>query len=150
MTDQPALLPKELDRFLRDASSLTVEQWTTIYWRFVKDAGIQKACRKFANVALQVWLDERNAMTEERKAAADAVADQIAARIHAVLAALPEDELDPDRGGRLRQRVQWILINTKTALLNIELLNSVATNRTAVRRFLSMFEGLIAFPEYQA
>lgn len=138
-----------LDRFLDRAATLSQEDWTVVYWRYVKDPSILQAVRAFQNVATQAWLDARGTTTGEQKAAEEKRVGETNARIEAISARLPEEELDPDRGGHLRQRIEWVLVRTRMALTNVELLNSSAKTRKAVKRFLAVFDGLIDFPEFQ-
>jgi hypothetical protein len=147
VTDIPTM-PTAVNRFLDQSATLSTEDWTAVYWRFVHDPSILRAVRAFQNVATQAWLDHRGAMSEDAKAAESKSVVESNARISAIAARLPEDELDADRGGHLRQRCEWIMTSTRMALENVELLSGTPKTRKAVKRFLTVFADLIDFPEY--
>lgn len=88
-------------------------------------------------------------MSAEEKAAEDKLLDETNVRITAICAVLPEDELDSDRGGHLRQRIVWVMSGTRLALRSVGLLRSAPKTLNAVRRFLSVFGELLAIPEFQ-
>lgn len=138
-----------VERFLARAATLQEYEWVAIYWRYVHDPSILRSVRTFQNVATQAWIGMRVAMSADAKAAEDRLVKEANVRIAAIGSTLPEVELDAEHGGHLRQRIEWILTSTRMALRNAELLNSAPKSRKAVQRFLTVFAGMIEFPEFQ-
>ena len=135
-------------RCLRQAARLTPEQWTVIYWRYVKTSKILNAVRTFHAVATQAFLEELKRVPLEELGTRDPVVMRINERIEEIVAVLPESELDTKRGGYLRQRAEWVIVHVNQALTYAELLNADPDCRKAVKTFLTLFEGMIDFPEF--
>jgi hypothetical protein len=141
-------IPTALVRFLDNAAALTLEEWTTIYWRYVHNPAITKAARKLVSTGTQAWLDEYKAMTAEEQAASGRVVAKINARIDAISAKLPDVVLDAARGGSLRPRVEWIISRVDTALEYPDVFKAKPACRKAIKVFLTLFDGIVDFPEY--
>lgn len=138
-----------IDRFLTKAELLTSEQWLEVYWRYVHAPRILTAIRKFSTVAGQAILNQAMKRPIEEMGKRDPAVMAGNARIDRIIAKLPETEPDSQLGGRLQKRVSWLIVQTRLALDYAELLNADPRCRKAVRKFLTLYDGLITFPEYE-
>ena len=132
-----------VDAFLRDAARLTLEQWQTVCSRYFDDPKVRRAGRTISGVALEALLARQKAHAPGQQPPPDPFLDDCATRIKAIGGAFPGEWLFPEHGADRRQAVNVLLGIAKSALLYRRDLLADPSKARAVRRFLSIFDGVI-------
>jgi hypothetical protein len=120
-----------------------------VYERYVRNATVRKSERVFGNVMMRAWLNEQKAMSIAQLKEINGATDEASARVDSIVASLPSDVLDEKRGGPLNQRVLSILVGLKRALKYVDEINAEPGSREAIRRYLTIFDDLIEFPQFR-
>ena len=137
----------EIDRFLTAAETVTARQWEIVYSRFADRIAIRRAMATLYGISSQASLARHLALPLAMKDKRDPRVLREVARIEQIAGRLPETILD-ERGGQFRQRIEWILINTRSCIATVDALKADPKAKRALSTFKTLYDDVLELPQF--